>query len=220
MRFINQVRGAFSAATKGFRSRNGSEQELDLSTDPTFAAGLETWGAESTWPEIKMLLQNRTGKVLDLACGTGRAWDEIKDFPDLDYYGCDISPLLIEMAAKRCIPKGRLATLDAANLSYASREFDFLFSIGSLEHFTVEGLRSTIKECKRVCKGTQFHMVPVSLSGFNEGWISPLQGYWCNNEAWWKALFAAEFGKNVWTMGSSWRDGRSRGIWIICGAST
>ena len=125
--------------------------------------------------------------------------------------------MLIERGIKRGIREDRLRVLDAIKLDYADGEFDYLFSIGSLEHFTLDGLRSTLAECRRVCRGINFHHLPVSLSGLNEGWITPYQSYWNNSEKWWDAIFREAFGNNVWVMSSKWGDIQSRGVWFICG---
>ncbi len=167
--------GACRALTKGFRRQSGDRQDTDIYFDPTFAGLLETWGVDNTWQEIQFLLGHRQGKVLDLACGTGRTHDFIRQFEQLEYYGCDISQPLIEKAIARGIPKERLRVADV-----------------------------------------NFHQVPVSRSGLDEGWITPYQSYWNNSEAWWLDQFKRVFGQNVWVMSSKWSDRISRGAWFIC----
>ncbi len=218
MRFAIFYKGLYRCATKSFRKKTGDRQDTEIYFNPAFAEVLETWAVKNAWREIQVLLSDRAGKVLDVACGTGRTHDFLKRFKDLEYHGCDISSMLIERAIQRGIGKQRLRVLDATQLDYADGEFDFLFSIGSLEHFTVDGLRSTLAECRRVCRGINFHMIPVSLSGLNEGWITPYQSYWNNSQRWWERLFEETFGYNVWTMSSKWQDDQSKGIWFICGA--
>src|SRR5262249_3678888 len=156
------------------------------------------------------------GKVLDLACGTGRASDFLRGNGQLEYYGCDISEMLIERAIARGLPRQRLRVGNAASLDCADGEFDYLFSIGSLEHFSSDVLTDTIVECRRVCKGICFHQMPVSRSGLDEGWFAPHQAYWNNSEAWWIKQFQKSFGDNVWTMKSKWSDQWSHGMWFIC----
>jgi ubiquinone/menaquinone biosynthesis C-methylase UbiE len=171
----------------------GQKQDIDIYFDPKFAEVLETWAVDSAWREIQLLLANRSGKVLDVACGTGRTWDFLKDYRRLEYHGCDISDLLIERAAKRGISRKRLKVMDATKLDYRTAEFDYVFSIGSLEHFTVEGIQATLRSCKRVSRLLNLHMIPVSSSGENEGWITPYQSYWNNSEAWWLEMFKGVF---------------------------
>ena len=215
--FFAFFKGLYRSATKNYRQKTGDRPDTDIYFDPAFAEVLEKWGVKNAWREIQFLLGDRTGKVLDLACGTARTHDFIKRFTCLEYYGCDISSMLIERAIKRGISNERLRVQDAAKLDYADGQFDYLFSIGSLEHFTLAGLRSTLAECRRVCRGINFHQIPVSRSGLNEGWITPYQSYWNNSEKWWSDIFKEVFGSNLWVMTSKWGDSKSRGVWFICG---
>ena len=52
-----------------------SQQDLDLYWDPDYAQVLEAWGEGNTWEEIQFLLVNCKGKILDIACGTGRTME-------------------------------------------------------------------------------------------------------------------------------------------------
>ncbi len=211
-----QISGMFRYLTKSLRSKRGDHQDLDVYFDEKFADELENWGTnQSTWPEIGFLLGGRSGLALDLACGSGRAYEFLKKNEKLEYHGCDISATLIQRAVQRGIDARRLRVLDATKLDYPNKMFDFVFSIGSLEHFTESGLAATIFEAKRVCRGINFHMVPVAASGFDEGWITAKQSYWNNNERWWLDHFAQAFGDRVWIMNSKWADRRSRGIWLV-----
>lgn len=218
MRLSTFSKGLYRSAMKNFRRKTGDRQETEIYFDPAFAEILETWAIKNAWREIQFLLGDRAGRVLDLACGTGRTHDFVKRFKSLEYYGCDISSMLIERGIKRGIPEERLRVQDATKLDYANAQFDYLFSIGSLEHFTLKGLRSTLAECRRVCRGVNFHQIPVSLSGLDEGWVTPHQSYWNNSEKWWNSIFKEAFGDNVWTMSSKWGDIQSRGVWFICGS--
>jgi ubiquinone/menaquinone biosynthesis C-methylase UbiE len=217
MRFAVLCKSLYRSATKNYRKKTGDRQDTEIYFDPSFAEVLETWAVKSAWREVQVLLGERSGKVLDLACGTGRTYDFLKQFKSLEYHGCDISPMLIERAVQRGISNDRVRVLDATKLDFPDGGFDFVFSIGSLEHFTVNGLRSALAECRRVCRGLNFHMVPVSSSGLDEGWVTPYQSYWNNSQRWWTGIFEETFGYNVWAMSSKWQDEQSKGVWFICG---
>jgi SAM-dependent methyltransferase len=212
--------GAARSILKPILRPNPSKQDVDIYFDEAFAQTLEDWAVDNAWREIQVLLGDRTGRVLDLACGTGRAHDFISRFSGLTYFGCDISDTLIKRAIARGLSADRVSVQDAVKMSYPDKSFEFIFSIGSLEHFTIDGLVATIAECKRLTTGLNFHQVPVSKSGLNEGWISPQQSYWNNSEKWWLNHFRAQFGKNVWTMNSDWQDRMSRGVWFITAAES
>lgn len=197
---------------------SGTEQDLDIYWDPKMAEMLDHWGEGNAWNDIQLLMAGRKGRVLDIACGTGRTMELLKSNPDLEVHGCDISDMLIEKAIARGIPKERLLVTDATAMEYPDEYFDWAYSIGSLEHFTAEGIEKFLKECRRVARHGSFHMIPVSRSNSDEGWIKTFQSYHNNGTAWWekKCLVAYE---NVAILDSTWTDRMSLGKWLICVSS-
>lgn len=215
---INYPAGLVRRTKNKLQTKAVKQQSLEIYHDENFADQLDRWGEHTTWPEIKILLRDRVGRVLDLACGTCTAFPYVHN-PRLEYYGCDISDTLLARACDLPIPSDNLRVMDATSLDYREDEFDYLFSIGSLEHFTEEGLDKTIAESFRVCSGVAFHMVPVARSGVNEGWFKGTQSYWNNNESWWIQKLSRAYGKRVWMMSSNWEDNQSIGRWFICAKS-
>ena len=190
-----------------------SEQDLGLYWDPGMAALLDAWGEDNVWKEIQLLLVDRPGPVLDIACGTGRVIEILSALP-LEIHGCDISGLLIDKALARGIPASRLTVCDATRLPYDDGAFEYTYSIGSLEHFTEDGISRFLSESNRVCRTGSFHNIPVSRSGRNEGWITPQQSYFNNSVAWWLAKFEAAC-ESVTVIDSTWEDDRSVGKWFV-----
>src|SRR5947209_18299570 len=66
-------------------------QQLDVYWDPAMAQMWETWGEGNAWNEIQLLVANCRGKVLDIACGTGKVISLLAKFPGLEVHGFDIS---------------------------------------------------------------------------------------------------------------------------------
>ncbi len=194
---------------------NPNEQDLDLYWDPEYAKVLEEWGKENTWNEIQLILASCKGKTLDIACGTGITIKLLEKYPQLELYGFDISDLLIEKAIEKNIPKERLKVADATKANYSNNEFDYSYSIGSLEHFTLNGIDKFIGESSRITKKISFHMIPVSRSGINEGWLKTAQSFFNNSEEWWYDKFKIHF-KDVHAIPSKWEDKISYGRWFIC----
>lgn len=190
-------------------------QELDIYWDPAMAAALETWGDGNAWNEIQLLMLNTRGTVLDIACGTGKVMSLLQAMTDIEVHGCDISDFLLDKAVQRGIAKERLTCCDATLLPYSAGRFDYAYSIGSLEHFTEEGIQGFLRECKKVVDKRSFHMIPVSRSQKDEGWISPWQGYFNNSTDWWidhcKKVFPV-----VTVYDSVWCDDKSIGKWLVC----
>jgi SAM-dependent methyltransferase len=83
-------------------------QQLEIYWDAQFAQILETWGEGNAWSEIQSLIVNCRGRVLDIACGTGKVLEILDSYQMLKLYGCDISPYLINKAVNRGIQKNRV----------------------------------------------------------------------------------------------------------------
>ena len=176
---------------------------------------LDHWGEGNAWNDIQLLMAGRKGRVLDIACGTGRTMELLKGNPDLELHGCDISNMLIDKAIARGIPKERLLVTDATAMSYPDQFFDWAYSIGSLEHFTADGIENFLKESRRVARYGTFHMIPVSRSNTDEGWVRTFQSYHNNCTAWWDKKCRVAYEK-VEILNSSWNDRMSLGKWLIC----
>ncbi|HPD54087.1 MAG TPA: class I SAM-dependent methyltransferase [Bacteroidia bacterium] len=201
-----------------YPKNENDSQDLDMYFDPEYAKILDNWGADNTWIEIQMLLCNCEGKVLDIACGTGVTISILGKYPKLEVHGCDISDLLIAKAAERGIPKDRLAVTDATQMSYPNDSFDYSYSIGSLEHFTTNGIDKFIAEASRITRKCSMHMIPTSKSGQNEGWMTTsttIQTFHNNSDAWWLERFKRHF-REVHILNSRWNDGISFGRWFVC----
>jgi ubiquinone/menaquinone biosynthesis C-methylase UbiE len=175
---------------------------------------LEVWGEGTTWREIEFLVASCEGRVLDIACGTGKVMAMLGQ-PGREMHGCDISDMLISKAVARGLPSDRLQVCDATKMPYVGDAFDYSYSIGSLEHFTEPGIEQVIREAARVTKFSSFHMVPVSRSGRNEGWLKTQQSYHNCSTDWWTAHFAKHF-PIVEVLDSRWDDRISVGKWFVC----
>ncbi len=204
------VRGPAPQST----DNTGSKQALDLYWDPEMAEILETWGYGNAWSEIQFLLATNQGRVLDIACGTGKVMEILKEFTRLEVHGCDISDFLIEKAVGRGLNPGLLKVCDATRTGYENAFFDYAYSIGSLEHFTEDGIVAFLSEARRITKHSSFHQIPVSRKG-DQGWISPYQSYFNNSVDWWLPKFRSVF-PEVIVIPSSWSDERSLGMWFVC----
>jgi len=190
-------------------------QDLDSYGTDEMASALETWGDGNVWHEIRYLLANCRGRVLDIACGTGKTMVLNSQNPNLELYGCDISDLLIQKAVDRGIEAAKVKVADATNMDYPDDSFDYSYSIGSLEHFTEEGIGKFIGECHRVTRLGSFHMIPVSRSNTNEGWMKTEQSFFNNSPGWWLAKFKQRY-ETVMELDSLWNDPQSNGRWFLC----
>ena len=213
-RGLQRAKAAVAPAHRRFESHPG-HQDLAMYWNDEMAHILETWGEGNVWNEIQYLLWDRRGRVLDIACGTGKTMALLARFPELEIHGFDISDFLIGKARERGIAPERLRVADATKLDYANASFDYAYSIGSLEHFTEEGLARAVAECARVTKRAAFHMVPVSRSGRDEGWMKTYQSFFNNSVEWWVGKYRSAFGE-VRVLDSAWNDSFSVGRWFVC----
>ena len=210
---VKRLRSRVSNATAKVRS--SAVQDLEVYWDPAMASALEVWGEGNAWTDIQLLMAGRRGKALDIACGTGKVMEILGKTTQLEIHGCDISDLLISRAQQRGLFAQRLSVQDATKMNYADKMFDFAYSIGSLEHFTEDGIAKFMAECLRTVKGPTFHMVPMSRKDIDEGWITTSQSYFNNSAAWWRAKCLAVY-PAVEFLPSTWSDGISVGVWMMC----
>ena len=189
-------------------------QDLDVYWTPFMAELLERWGQGNCWVDIQLLMADLHGSVMDIACGTGKVM-EILARPGLELSGCDISDLLIEKAVERGLPRERLRVCDATQMPYGDNQFDYSYSIGSLEHFTEEGIDKFIPEAARITKLASFHMMPTSRSGRDEGWMKTIQSFHNCSVSWWLPRFQESFDR-VHVVDSTWSDDISVGKWFLC----
>lgn len=190
-------------------------QDIEVYWDSNIAKVLETWGEGNVWQEIQFFMINSKGKVLDIACGTGKTIEINSKFPNIEVYGCDISDFFIHKAIERGISKTHLKVCDATKTDYEDNYFSYAYSIGSLEHFTEEGITQFLSECYRIVQGTSFHMIPVSRKDKNEGWIKLSQSYYNNSVHWWLTKFQSVY-QDVYVLDSCWKDDISIGKWFVC----
>ncbi|MGN6285700.1 MAG: class I SAM-dependent methyltransferase [Afipia sp.] len=196
-------------------SAPGDGQDLDLYWDADMADLLEKWGEGTTWTEIQLLMSARSGRILDIACGTGVVMKRLGQFSNLEIHGCDISDALISRAVNAGILTERLTVCDATQMPYTDRQFDFSYSIGSFEHFTIDGIKSVIAEAARTTGVASFHMVPTSRSGEDEGWMKTYQSFHNCSVRWWTDHFGKSF-HQVHVLDSRWEDRISVGKWFVC----
>ena len=190
-------------------------QDLNVYWEPKMADLLEKWGVGNAWHEIEFLMVNCHGKVLDIACGTGKNMEQLAKFSHLDLHGCDISDFLIQKAVARGLREENLKVADATKTGYTDDEFNYSYSIGSIEHFTEEGIAALVAEAHRITRKASFHMLPVSKSGTDEGWLKTYQSAFNNSVEWWLTKFHRSY-KTVHVLDSLWKDSISVGKWFVC----
>jgi ubiquinone/menaquinone biosynthesis C-methylase UbiE len=196
-------------------SKKSMENHEQIYWQQDMADVLEVWGEGNAWHELLFLFSGLSGKVLDIACGTGKNMLDLSYNTNLELHGCDISDLLISRAAAKGLSAARLTVCNATAMPFPKNFFDYCYSIGSLEHFRDGDEVCMIRESARISRVAAFHMIPLSRSKCDEGWIEPYQGYYNNSKEWWMQRFEPEF-KRIYVLPSLWKDAHSEGFWFIC----
>lgn len=96
-------------------------------------------------------------KLLDVGCGCGMFLKEVEKF-GLETYGIDPSETAIELSKKNC--KANLKIANGEEIPYPENFFDYVTSLGCLEHY--DNTEKGIRELARVLKkdGTASIYVP------------------------------------------------------------
>ncbi|MFO0574806.1 MAG: methyltransferase domain-containing protein [Polyangia bacterium] len=95
------------------------------------------------------LLEVRPGdRVLEVGCGAGNILEQIG--PGAELHGVDLSPFLLEKAARRLGPRAVLQQGFAEKLPYADASFDRVYCSEVLEHVLDPG--AVLAELRRVVK--------------------------------------------------------------------
>ena len=215
MRLTRRMPRADSAVVVRRSSTPPASQDLDLYWDVEFADELEEWGRNTVWIEVALLFSTLKGKVLDIACGTGQTMAILNRNRNLEVHGFDISDRLIKRALDKGIPESRVRVADATVRSYAENEFDYSFSIGSIEHFTEKGIHQFLKNAAYYTKEYSFHMLPANGEALDKGWETTRQSYFNNSVGWWTSIFTQYFSE-VTVLDSTWAGLDQKGKWFIC----
>jgi ubiquinone/menaquinone biosynthesis C-methylase UbiE len=99
----------------------------------------------------KKLLAKASGKILDVACGTGLNLPFFKDNSDIT--AVDLSPNMLESARANAIKNGlsaNFAVMDAETLEFPDESFDTVVS--ALSTCTFPNPVKALQEMKRVCR--------------------------------------------------------------------
>lgn len=119
-----------------------TEQERIINYSPTYYI-TRYW--------LKKILKNIKGKVLDIGCGICTKVDFLKGNKDITYLGIDHSTIAIKKAKER----GFNAHVMSATKLHFKNKFDYILSIGMLEHIKED--EKVIEECrKNLKKGGKF----------------------------------------------------------------
>jgi ubiquinone/menaquinone biosynthesis C-methylase UbiE len=124
---------------------------------------------DSSYERIVHLIENEVDPadyVLEAACGTGLISMRIAPYVDR-YFGCDISPEMIEIARNKALSSGipniEFSVQDAYNLDFADDSFDAVILVNAL-HIMLEP-EKVLVNIRRILKSEGLLIVPTYLHG-------------------------------------------------------
>lgn len=121
----------------------------------------------------KKLLSKATGKILEVACGTGQNFPLFA--PNSEITAVDLSPNMLEFARANAIKHGldvNLAVMDAENLEFPDGSFDMVVS--TLSTCTFPNPVRALQEIKRVCQPDGMILL-LEHGHSNWQWLARLQ---------------------------------------------
>ena len=92
-----------------------------------------------------------TGRVLDVACGTGRVTALLVTEGFAEVVGSDVSPAMLEIA-KRRLPQVAFVQGDATHLTFDDNSFDAVTCIGLLMHLDADTRVAVLRELARISR--------------------------------------------------------------------
>ena len=99
-------------------------------------AGVYEMCKEDYPPVLEELKQRQFRELLDVGCGTGPMIELLlKEFPDGQYTGIDLTPRMIEVARAKNLPHAEFLVGDSENLPFAENTFDVVVCTNSFHHY-------------------------------------------------------------------------------------
>ena len=89
--------------------------------------------------------------LLDVGCGTGPMIELlVKEFPDGNYTGIDLTPRMIEVAQAKKLPHTKFLVGDSENLPFKENTFDVVICTNSFHHYpNPQAFFDSVKRCLR-----------------------------------------------------------------------
>ena len=127
-------------------------------------------------------------RVLDLACGTGRWLEKLRD-AGARAVGVDSSTAMLDVARKKFALQGQFAQADCRKLPFPAAVFDFAICSFAISHFRF--LEGAIREWARVLKpNSQLWISDLHPEAHQRGWRTGFRDQSCvwQVETWPKSL--------------------------------
>lgn len=118
------------------------------------------------------MVKKQKGRVLDIGCGGGITTESLQHYyPEMEYYGCDVSKQAIEHARKLGSGKVKYSVIKKKKLPYEDNFFDLCVCFDVMEH--VPDVDFFLEEVKRITKpgGKFFLLLPTEGQPLTHTWL-------------------------------------------------
>lgn len=148
-------RRTFHWQSDGYLSRRSAEL-YDVGVEFLFGGTADVMRRQIVPPLVAHARgRERPLRVLEIACGTGRAAAQVlRSLPDVDYTGVDLSPYYLEVARERLAGLGRvsLVAANAESLPLPDASFDAVCSVYLFHELPRNARRRVWAEMRRVLR--------------------------------------------------------------------
>lgn len=153
-RFPAYFRRNFHWQTDGYFSRRSAEL-YDVGVEFLFLGMADVMRRQVIPPVARLLGPATTGRVLDVACGTGRTLLQMATtLPNAKLYGLDLSPYYLQVARKllRDVADASLVAENAEQMPFCDDYFDALTSVYLFHELPKNARRNVLREMFRVLR--------------------------------------------------------------------
>jgi ubiquinone/menaquinone biosynthesis C-methylase UbiE len=153
-RFPAYFRRNFHWQTDGYFSRRSAEL-YDVGVEFLFLGMADVMRRQVIPPVARLLGPATTGRVLDVACGTGRTLLQMATtLPNAKLYGLDLSPYYLQVARKllRDIADASLVAENAEAMPFCDDYFDAVTSVYLFHELPKNARRNVLREMFRVLR--------------------------------------------------------------------
>jgi SAM-dependent methyltransferase len=128
----------------------------------------------------------QNSKILDLGCGTGRLATQLLPYlgEQGEYYGCDISPEVIEFCRKRYSRSNfHFLTNQMKKIPLSlGANFDFIWCYSVFTHIFPDEMVCLLQECKRLIRPQGLLLASYYIAGREPAFLKRVKSFYGNRD--------------------------------------
>jgi ubiquinone/menaquinone biosynthesis C-methylase UbiE len=128
----------------------------------------------------------QNSKILDLGCGTGRLAAQLLPYlgEQGEYYGCDISPEVIEFCRKRYARSNfHFVTSQMRKIPISlDAHFDIIWCYSVFTHIFPDEMIGLLKECRRLMRSQGLLLASYYIAGREPAFLKRVESFYGNRD--------------------------------------